>query len=189
MSAPLTDCSDGELVALAIGGRQQAFAEIMQRHRAPIYRLIRGHVGDPDTALDLVQETFVSAFNALPRYDRSRALKAWLSRIAINKCRDWARRRAVRRLLLLDAAVEEVARVADPAPALDRSAADRQELERLWATIAKLPRQLREPLLLRTVEGLSQAETAEVLGISEKAVEMRLYRARGKLSALRHDTE
>ena len=55
----------------------------------------------------------------------------------------------------------------------------------LWRAIAALPASLKEPLVLRTIEGLSQAETAEVLGISEKAVETRLYRARSKLAAYR----
>lgn len=60
--------------------------------------------------------------------------------------------------------------------------ADRQELERVAAAIAALPGNLRETLVLRTIEGLSQAETAETLGVSEKAVETRLYRARQKLA-------
>lgn len=185
MNLVLTECSDGELAALALAGRQNAFAEIMRRHRETVYRLARGHVGDPDSAFDLVQETFVAAFRALDRYDQSRPLRAWLSRIAINKCRDWARRRAVRRLLMPIVSAEDFTEVPDPAPAIDTAAADRQEFETLWQAIAALPRQLREPLILRTLEGLSQAETAAILRISEKAVETRLYRARSKLAALR----
>ncbi|NNM77784.1 RNA polymerase sigma factor [Sphingomonas sp. ID1715] len=185
MSLVLTGCSDGELAALALAGRQSAFTEIMRRHRETIYRLARSHVGDPDAAIELVQETFVAAFRALDRYDQARPLRAWLSRIAINKCRDWARRRAVRRLLMPAASSDDYTEVPDPAPAIDAAAADRQELARLQAAIAALPRQLREPLILRTVEGLSQAETAEILRISEKAVETRLYRARSKLASLR----
>lgn len=186
MTAELAEASDGELAALTIAGGQQAFAEIMRRHREPIYRLVRGHIGDPEEALDLVQECFVSAYKRLDSYDRARPLRAWLSRIAINKCRDWARRRAVRRLLLgSTSATTEAGAVPDPAPPLDEAAADRQELDRLWRAIAGLPRNLREPLVLRTVEGLSQAEAALVLRISEKAVETRVYRARKRLAELR----
>src|SRR3546814_15935115 len=61
-------------------------------------------------ALDLVQEAFVAAFDALDRYDQGRPLRTWLARIAINKCRDWARRRAVRRLLNLSASYDEFTR-------------------------------------------------------------------------------
>src|SRR5690606_19017534 len=53
------DCTDGELAALVLAGRKAAFAEIMRRHKEPLYRLILGHVGSPDDALDLVQESFV----------------------------------------------------------------------------------------------------------------------------------
>jgi RNA polymerase sigma-70 factor (ECF subfamily) len=178
--------TDGELAALTLAGRQAAFAELMRRHREPIFRLIRGYVGNADDALDLVQECFTSAYLHLERYDQSRPLRAWLSRIAINKCRDWARRRKVRRLLSgAGSLTKAAAEVPDPAPAASDAMSDREELERLWEAIAELPVSLKEPLILRTIEGLSQAETAEVLGISEKAVETRLYRARTRLSELR----
>lgn len=178
--------TDGELAALALAGRQTAFAELMRRHREPIFRLVRGYVGNADDALDLVQECFTSAYLNLDRYDQSRPMRAWLSRIAINKCRDWARRRTVRRFLLgAGALTREVADVPDLAPPPVDAVADREELERLWKAIAALPGTLKEPLILRTIEGLSQAETAEILGISGKAVETRLYRARVKLAKIR----
>ena len=178
--------SDGELAALALAGRQSAFADLMRRHREPIYRLIRGYVGNAEDALDLVQECFTSAYLNLERYDQARPMRAWLSRIAINKCRDWARRRRVRRFLLAAGSMtREAAQVPDLTPAASDAMSDRDALERLWKAIAELPATLKEPLILRTIEGLSQAETAEVLGISEKAVETRLYRARSRLGELR----
>ena len=185
MSFDLAALSDGELAALTLAGRQAAFAEIMRRHRDPIYRLIRGHVGQADDALDLVQECFSSAFKALDRYDQQRPLRAWLSRIAVNKCRDWSRRRAVRRLFNALPVTGTVLEVQDNSPSLEEAAADREELELLWQAVAELPSVLKEPLILRTIEGLSQAEVADVLRISEKAVESRIYRARAKLSKIR----
>lgn len=178
-------CSDGELAALTLAGRQDAFAELMRRYQESIYRLIRGHIGDPEEAVDLVQECFTSAFRSLDRYDQGRPFRAWLSRIAINKCRDWARRRAVRQLFHMSASAVDAATVADPAPGIDEAAGDREELERLWRALSELPRSLKEPLILRTIEGLSQAEVATVLRISEKAVETRVYRARRKLASIR----
>lgn len=185
MKCNTEECSDGELAALTLAGRQDAFAEIMRRHQDPIFRLIRGYVGSQDEALDLVQECFTSAFKALDRFDRDRPIRAWLSRIAINKCRDWGRRRAVRRLLFPFSADQTPIEVADPSPSADETVADREELGILRAAIAALPRSLKEPLVLRTIEGLSQSETAAVLAITEKAVESRLYRARRRLEMLR----
>ena len=73
VSLDWTTLSDGELATLSIAGRQAAFAEIMRRYRQPVFRLARACVGEPDEALDLVQETFVAAHQALPRYDGQRA--------------------------------------------------------------------------------------------------------------------
>ncbi|PTQ12238.1 RNA polymerase subunit sigma-24 [Sphingomonas oleivorans] len=184
MSLNLADCSDGELAALTLAGRDAAFAEIMRRHRDPVYRLVRGHVGDADEALDVTQDCFAAAFLALGRYDPERPLRAWLSRIALNKCRDWGRRRAVRRFFAFALPLTDPAAtaVADEAPMPDAVAAGRAELDALWKAVSALPANLKEPLVLQTVEGLSQAEAAAVLGISPKAVETRIRRARQRLS-------
>ena len=184
MSLDWTTLTDGELATLSIAGREAAFAEIMRRHRQSIFRMVRACVGEADEALDLLQETFVAAHQALPRYDGDRSMRAWLSTIAINKCRDWGRRRRLRTMLWRTDPIDAAHDMPDDAIAPDVQTADRAELARVNAAIVRLPARLRETLILRTIEGLGQAETAEVLGISEKAVETRLYRARSKLSEL-----
>ena len=185
MTLDLATLSDGELASLSLVGREAAFGELVRRHRSALYRLALGSVGDPDEAFDIVQETFVSAHLALKRYDPARPMRAWLVAIAINKCRDWARRRKVRRFfsfaLPIDAAVENVR---EDRPGQDVQAADRQELARLRRAIAELPSSLREPLVLHAIEGMSQADAASVLAVTEKAVETRLRRARIKLAAM-----
>lgn len=184
MSLDLRACTDADLAALALAGRQTAFAELMRRHQAAVYRITRAHVGDADEALDLVQDSFAAAFTALARYQPDRPFRPWIARIAINKCRDWVRRQTIRnffaRALPLSDHIANT--IADPVPALDAALADREELNRLWRAVALLPASLKEPLILRTIEGLSQAEAAAALSISEKAVETRLYRARAKLA-------
>jgi RNA polymerase sigma-70 factor (ECF subfamily) len=74
--------------------------------------------------------------------------------------------------------------VADAVPDAEAQVANRQELDRVMAAIAELPARLKEVLVLRTIEGLSQTETAGIIGVSEKAVETRLYRARAKLAEI-----
>ena len=183
MTLALGECSDGELAALALGGRQSAFSELLGRHRGSVFRLVRGSIGDEDAALDITQEAFIAAFAALKSYDGTRPFKTWVSRIAINKCRDWARRRAVRRFFSFALPIEAAATVADEGIPADRQLAGQIELARVREAIAKLPPAIREPLILHTIEGLTQAETAEILGISGKAVETRIYRARKALQA------
>ena len=187
MSLALDDCSDGDLAALALGGRQSAYTALLARYREPVFRVVRATIGDDDAAVDVTQETFFSAFAALKSYDSERPFKTWISRIAINKCRDWARRRAVRRFFSFALPIEAAATIADDTFTADQQISDRAELERVQAAIAKLPQAIREPLVLRTIEGMTQAEAAQVLSISEKAVETRLYRARAKLTALLRD--
>ncbi|MHC9420825.1 RNA polymerase sigma factor [Sphingomonas aracearum] len=183
MSLDWTTLSDAELATLSIAGRQAAYAEIMRRHRQSVFRVVRACVGEADEALDLLQETFVAAHHALSRYDGDRSMRAWLSAIAINKCRDWGRKRTVRRFLTFATPIgPEAEAVADDQVGIDDAASDRQELDRVTRAISALPANLKEPLVLRTIEGLSQAQTADVLGISEKAVETRLYRARRTLA-------
>ena len=184
MSLSLTDCSDGELAALALAGRQAAYRALLARHREAVFRLVRASIGDPAEALDVTQEAFISAFAALKRYDPARPFIAWLKRIALNKCRDWARRRAVRAFFTRAVPLEDALSIADDAALADTQTADRAELARVSAVMTRLPARLREVLLLRAVDGLSQAEAADILGVSEKAIETRLYRARAKLEEM-----
>ena len=182
MSDAYVDRSDGDLAALSLAGDQAAFSEVVRRHKEALYRLVARIIGDDDEALDLVQEAFVSAYGALRSYDPNRPMRAWLSRIAINKARDWRRRRAVRRLISAVLPMSDADRTVDDTPSAETVASDRQELAGVAAAIAALPTNLREALVLRAIEGLSQAEVAEILGVSEKAVETRVYRARLKLA-------
>lgn len=182
MSLDWSTLSDGELAALSQAGRQMAFAEIVRRYEETVFRLARGCLGNTDEALDLTQETFISAHQALDRFDGARPMRVWLSAIALNKCRDWARKQKVRRFFSFASPIaDEAEAVPDDQVGIEEAAADRQELDRVTQAIARLPANLKEPLVLRTVEGLSQAETADVLGISTKAVETRVYRARLRL--------
>ncbi|MES2337305.1 MAG: RNA polymerase sigma factor [Pseudomonadota bacterium] len=180
MTAAFAEHDDGELAILSRDGDASAFAEIVRRYKQPLHRTVARLIGDEDEAVDIVQDAFIAAHAAIGRFDPDRPLRTWLTRIAVNKARDWRRRRIVRRFIsamLPDGAIE----VADDVPAIDRAVADRAELIRVEAAIRRLPANLREVLVLRTIEGLTQAEVGEMLDVSEKAVETRLYRARSRL--------
>ena len=156
----------------------------MDRHRASVFRYARAQVRDEDEALDITQECFVSAFAALGRYDPDRSFRTWLLAIAVNKCRDWARRRAVRRFFTFASPLDDAVAVPDTAPDPESELTTAQEVARLRDALAQLPSNLREPLVLCTMDEMSQAEAAKVLGINRKAVETRIYRARQKLAEL-----
>lgn len=175
--------SDQALTARAVKGDQAAFAVLMQRHKGWLYRFIRRYVGEAEEAYDVVQESFAAAWIALSRYDPLRPFDVWLRRIALNKCRDRARKAAVRRVLFgFAGAAENRPEVADPAVGPDEAAASRRALARLEAAIASLPHGLKDPLVLTALEGMSHKEAGEVLGMNAKAVETRVYRARKQLA-------
>ena len=173
-----------DLAARAAAGDSDAFDQLMQGTKAGLYRFVRRYAGDGEEAYDLVQEAYAAAWLSIRRYDPRRPFEAWLRTIALNKCRDWSRRRRVRYWLLgaADLAGSEALAVTDEA----LGAADQyelgQRLGRLEAAIADLPAQLKAPLLLTALEERSQAEAAAILGISVKAVETRVARARRKLA-------
>ena len=158
-------------------------------HKHWLYRFIRRYVGDADEAQDMLQESFVAAVLNLARYDIARPFDIWLRRIALNKCRDRARRLAVRRAIGLErrsaAAPEDIV---DPAAPADASIETNEALRTLDQAIARLPAALKEPLVLTALEGLSQKEAGDILGLSAKAIEVRVYRAKRQL-ALQLDRE
>ncbi|SFG11543.1 RNA polymerase sigma-70 factor, ECF subfamily [Novosphingobium sp. CF614] len=175
---------DGEAARAALAGRQSGYRALMADHREAVFRFVRGYVGDESEALDITQDCFIAAFAALRRYDPARPFRTWIMRIAVNKCHDWRRRRAVRRFFTLARPIEEAAGIVDPGLDPEARLASDAEVARIEAAIAALPANLKEPLLLCAVEGMTQDEAAVVLGISRKAVETRIYRARQKLSKL-----
>jgi RNA polymerase sigma-70 factor (ECF subfamily) len=187
VTPPLPDLTDGELAKLALNGQQRAYRELMRRHRDGVYRLVLAQIADRDETVDVTQEAFISAFAALARFDRARSFRAWMARIAINKCHDWARRRAVRRFFTFARPMEDALDIPDAAASPEDQLVHAAAHARLLAAIASLPPKLKDVLILRTIEDFSQAEVADALGVTTKAVEMRLYRARAALADLLRD--
>jgi RNA polymerase sigma-70 factor (ECF subfamily) len=175
--------SDADLALRGQAGDRHAFDLLVRKHKEPLYRFVRRYIGADDDAYDIIQDTFISAWMALRRYDRQKSFAAWLRAIALNKCRDFGRRQAVRRRVLRliapherDASSDE--RSADAA----RETVTTKRLQRLDQAIADLPPFYKEPLLLTTIAGLSQQEAAVELQTTTKAIEMRIRRAKKKLA-------
>ena len=170
--------------ARAARGDRQAFSSLMAATSSDLYRFVRRYVGDADEAYDLLQETYASAWLAIRRYDPARPFAAWLRTIAVNKCRDWGRKRTVRRIVrgVMGLDAPEAMTVGDDAPEAETRLDDRRRMADLNRALAALPDTLKAPLLLATLEGRSHAEIAEVLGVTPKTVETRIARARHKLN-------
>lgn len=180
------DATDLDLVAQARTGQDRAFSQLMRRHKPALYGFVRRYVGDPDAAVDVVQETFVAAWRALARFDGRRPFAVWLRAIALNKCRDRARRLTVRRLILGEADDQSAEAQAqpDPDPVGEARLIPIERRTELQAVINRLPAKLKEPLLLTVFDELTQQEAADLLGVTVKTIETRVYRARQRLAEL-----
>ncbi len=176
------EADDADLARRAAAGEERAFTLLMGRHKGPLYRFARRLTGNADQAYEVTQQTFVSAWSALGRYDRRRPFDVWLRAIALNKVRDFSRRQAVRRLFT--GGDDEAARVADPARSVEERLIERERLSALDRAIARLPDGLKAPLVLTVFEGRSQAEAGAILGLNAKAVEVRVYRAKRRLALM-----
>ena len=172
--------SDADLVIRARSGDDPAFGQLIRRHQDAVFRFLSHQVQGAADASDIAQETFVALFRSLERYDTSRPFLAWAFVIARNKARDHHRRRAALRWVGVD---DQYDRMASPAPDPEREVADREALSQVESLIRALPEGLRTPLLLSAVEGLSHEKVGAVMGLSAKAVEVRVYRARKALKA------
>lgn len=169
------------LVQAAQTGSQEAFKQLVERHQSAIYDFCVRWLGNAEDAREVCQDTFVRAWEALPRFEKRARFSTWLYRIALNLCRDRFKSKAGRQsraTLFLEDGPGEWA-CSQPAP--DEFASQSGDIEKLHRGIQALPEFLRSPLLLCCIEGLSHQECAHILKCSPRAVEGRIYRARREL--------
>jgi len=180
--------SDETLALWMKEGRREAFDELMSRYKARLYSFICRYVADRDEAYDLLQESFINIYQKIHLYDPKRKFSTWAFQIALNKCRDWGRKKALRRILPFSAFdktgddVSFLENLADDRGNPEHMLAGKRELEELAAAVAELPEKLKTPLIMCVLEDMSQEECAGILGVSQKTVETRIYRARKKLA-------
>ena len=180
-SAQASD-SDGVLVSRVLAGETALFERIMRRHNQRVFRAARAIVRDDAEAEDVMQETYTRAFAHLGQFRGDAQLGTWLVRIAVHEA--FARVRRQRRLAPLPPGDDmEALPMPDRAMPIDpEREANNAELRRLLErAIDDLPETYRTVFVLREVEGLSTATTAECLGVSEEVVKTRLLRARTRL--------
>jgi RNA polymerase sigma factor CnrH len=176
---------DLPLVRALQAGDESALNELIRKYKEPLFRFICRYIGDEEASRDVLQETFVRLYFGIKRFRPSAKFVTWLYSIATNLCRDYARSRQRKQFYAtesLDAGdTYRKMPTADPGPAADIELHER--MANLQQAIDELPHDLRTALLLFAVEGRSQQECAELLGVSLKAVETRVYRARKRLES------
>lgn len=178
MTAP----DDGELAARARQGDRRAFATLVRRHQDRVFRFLRRMLDSRDDALDLTQDTFMKAYEALPGWQPQAQFGTRLLQIARNAALDQLRRRR----LVEFVPVDEALALADAGPTPEQRLATSWRLDLLERALGRLPAEHREVLLLREIEDLSYAEIAAVLDVAEGTVKSRIARARAALITAHH---
>jgi RNA polymerase sigma-70 factor (ECF subfamily) len=178
--APDGSPSDLDLVQRVCAGDLACFEQLMRRHNQRVYRTIRAVLGDDDDVEDAMQQTYVSAFQHLPRFEGRASVATWLTRIALNESFARLRRRQRAQSLTVDDD-DRIDRAPSPTPSPEDVAVREEARAFLEQAVDALPPGLRVVFVLRTVEGLDTAETAACLGLSEEVVRTRLHRARAAL--------
>ena len=177
-SVPITpfrdQLTDEELVGRIVAGDHALFEILMRRYNQRIYRAVRAVLGSEEEVEDVMQQAYLNAYRNLRQFAGKSQFSTWLTRIAVNEA---ILRRGKRQPFGgEDETVMEHAQSKEPSPEQQTFVAELREV--MQRQVAALPDNFRTVLVLRDVEELSTAETAECLGISEDLVKTRLHRAR-----------
>jgi RNA polymerase sigma-70 factor (ECF subfamily) len=170
---------DDVIVTRVLDGDTPLFEVLMRRHNQRVFRAVRAILRDDREAEDVMQDAYVKAYAHLAQFERRAQFSTWLTKIAVHEA--IARARRQRRYEPLDAVATEILMPLTPSPDPERQAFGRQLGGLIESAIDNLGDGHREVFMLRQVEGLSTAETAEVLGVSEDVVKTRFSRARHAL--------
>jgi len=173
--------ADSELVAHCQRNDIAAYEELVRRHREAVYRVVYAVAGNHDQAEDIVQETFLHAYQTIRRFDSRRPFAPWLKRIGVNCAISALRRQGrIARGTRRDVALSHEANPEECAIASDLQAAVSQ-------AVSKLPAKQRTAIMLFSLAEMNLAETAAMMGCTVGTVKTHLHRARQKLRELLSD--
>jgi RNA polymerase sigma factor (sigma-70 family) len=179
----MTTRSDEELMELVQGGDIAAFEDLVDRFKSVVYSLAMSMLRSREDAEEAAQDTFVKLFRARDQFERGRSLEPWLLRIAGNTCRDALRRRKVDRASVAsldpeNGGMEQLVDQREADESGKRATRDcvRRELESLSDSF-------RLPLVLKYVNGFTNRQIADSLGISVSNVKVRVARAKDVLQS------
>jgi RNA polymerase sigma-70 factor (ECF subfamily) len=174
--------SDEEVVERVRDGETALFEVIMRRYNQRIYRVVRSILGNDGEAEDVTQEAYVRSYTHLNQFDGRAKFSTWLTRIAVHEA--LARLHKRQRFVEIDATSESMEggmSLESKLPSPEQEVMTKTLKVILEAAIDRLPQTYRSIFMLREVEQMDTAETAECLDISEGAVKIRLHRARALL--------
>lgn len=174
--------SDDDVVRRVLAGETPLFEVLMRRYNQRLFRVARAVLKDPDEAEDVMQHAYVRAFEHLGQFEGRARFSTWLTKIALYEALGRARKRdQPRRAEAPGAERSPVDAIESAEPDPEQQALQGEARSMLEASIGALAPAYRMVFVMREIEGLDTAETAECLEVSEDVVKTRLSRARGML--------
>ena len=175
----LAGCDDGELIQMALAGRNDCFSQLMDRHLGAVKKHLRIFVSNEADLDDLLQEVSLKAWLRLATFRSESNIRTWMISIGINQARQEYRRRKRKPI---SQALDDFAGFASPAESPHQQLLRAEATQAVRSAVAKLPPQYREVVVLRDLNELGGKEIADRLRITVSAVKTRLFRARMVLS-------
>jgi RNA polymerase sigma-70 factor, ECF subfamily len=169
----LAEATDRDAVSRTLTGETEAFAGVVRRHGGKLVTLCARMVGSRQVGEELAQEALARAYSGLGSWHGNCRFRHWLSRVAVNCCRDYLKS-GVRSERPADLTGDEITTTRDP----ESDAVGRELIRALEAAIARLPLKYREAFLLFHVENLEYEEIGTITGTSIGALKVRVHRAR-----------
>jgi RNA polymerase sigma-70 factor (ECF subfamily) len=176
---------EAALVRRVQAGDELAFRELVERYQSKIFSIIFGILRNHNDAEDIAQQVFSKVYFSIRNFDFRSSLLTWIYKITVNECYDYLRKKRVRRLVYeSDFSAEESQRMeasepaVDPAPLADTRLAQRDLAVKLLSKVSEEDRSL---ILLKEVEGHSVEELAQMTGMNENTIKVKLFRTRQKL--------
>jgi len=181
------------LVRRAQSGDEAAFRLIVERYQSKVFAIIHGILRNRNDVEDIAQQVFTKVYFALKGFDFRSSLVTWLYKITVNECYDYLRKMKVRKVTYeSDMSEDDVRRIENTEDAVrgpmerqDRVTAERDYVVKL---LAKLSEEERTLLMMKEIEGYSVEELAQIHGMNENTVKVKLFRARQKLVKLARKT-
>ncbi len=176
VGAALTGLPDSEVVRRVLGGEVALFEVLMRRYNQRVFRTIRSVLRDDHESEDAMQQAWLNAYSHLGQYQGTSAFSTWMTRIALNEA--LGRAGGTPRLIPIDQVPEEDQGMRSKTQDPEGRAADRELGRMMEEAVDRLPDAYRSVFVLREVEGMSTADAALALEVSEEVVKVRLHRAR-----------
>jgi len=190
---PGVEC-DSELIDRYLAGKEEAFNRLVLRHQRRAVNVAYRFLGNYEDACDVAQEAFVRVYKSLRRFKRDCSFKTWLYKVVLNLCRNkyrWKMRRGEFGKISIDCHgnddCQQPMQIPDDTLSVATEMRRKEIQSRIRESLARLPRNYREILVLRHMEDLSYSDMSKLLGCAEGTIKSRLHRARAEIRKLLAD--